>query len=96
MERTHDNTDTNMTGFWRTMADITGEKLEQLGLAGTILGVIWVIGLWVWFDWMMGAYREAVPQAGNYLLGFLIAWFVIGLAIYLWRDPHQVRESALR
>ena len=82
-----------MTGFWQTMAGETREALNQLGVVGTILGVIWVLGLWVWYDWMMGAYREAVPQAGNYFLGFLLVWFVIGLALYLWRDPHGVRKT---
>jgi len=81
-----------MTSFWKTMTDVTKEKLEQLGIAGTILGLVWIVGLWVWYDWMMGAYREAVPTAGNMLAIILVAWLVIGIAVYLWQDPHHVRE----
>lgn len=82
-----------MTSFWKTMADVTREKLNELGIVGSLLGLIWVVGLWVWYDWMMGAYREGVPESGTMMLWILIAWLIVGMAIYLWRDPHGVRES---
>lgn len=84
-----------MTSFWKTLGTVSREKLAELGIAGTILGLIWVLGIWVWYDWMIGAYREAVPTAGNMLMFILLAWILIGLAVYLWRDPHAVRESLL-
>ena len=82
-----------MTSFWKTVADVGGEKLEQLGILGTVLGLVWIVGAWVWFDWMMGAFREGVATAGWMLFGILLAWVIVGFAIYLWRDPHEIRSS---
>ena len=84
-----------MTSFWKTMADVTREKLDQLGILGTILGLVWIVGLWVWYDWMVGAYAEAVPTAGNLLGLAFVVWLLLGLAIYLWQDPHHVRAGVL-
>jgi hypothetical protein len=84
-----------MTSFWKTMADVTREKLDQLGIAGSILGLVWIVGLWVWYDWMVGAYAEAVPTAGNLLGLAFVVWLLLGLGVYLWQDPHHVRAGLL-
>lgn len=81
------------TGYWQTVGSATKEKLVELGAAGLVLGAIWLVGLWVWYDWMLGAFREEVPEAGYILLATLVGWLVLGLAIYLWRDPHGVRSG---
>lgn len=81
-----------MTSYWRNLADLTRPKLEELGAAGIVLGIIWVLGLWVFYDWMMGAFAEYAEQAAMYFGIALIAWFVLGVAVYLWKDPHGVRE----
>ncbi|WP_254768071.1 hypothetical protein [Salinilacihabitans rarus] len=90
------NTELEDAGYWRTVGSLTKAKLAQLGAPGVVLGVIWLVGLWVWYDWAAGAYREQVPQAGRILLGILIAWLLAGLAIYLWRDPHGARSALVR
>ena len=82
-----------MTSFWKSITDLGGEKLRQLGAVGAALGVIWIVGLWVLFDWMTGAWAEGFMQAGNWWGGLLVVWFIVGLAIYLWQDPHGVRAA---
>mgnify|MGYP006301058319 CR=1 FL=1 len=82
-----------MTSFWRTMAEVGREKIHQLGTLGTVLGLLWVVGLIVLYDLMDGAFREGFAQAGNSWLGVLAVWFVIGAVVYLWQDPHGVRAS---
>lgn len=84
-----------MTKFWKTMADVTGEKLQELGALGTVLGILWILGIWLLFDAMMEAYAEHVPTAGQMFGLLLVAWIIIGLAIYLWQDPHEVRDEYL-
>jgi len=84
-----------MTSFWNTMVDLGREKIQQLGALGTALGVVWIIGLWVLYDVMDGAFREGFAQAGNTWLGILLVWLVIGVAIYLWRDPHGIRGTRM-
>lgn len=78
--------------FWK----VTKHKLLQLGWPGIVVGIIWVVGLYVWYDWAVGAYREQVPEAGQILLGILIVWFLLGVAIYAWRDPHGARAALVR
>jgi hypothetical protein len=84
-----------MARFWKSMADLGGEKLEQLGIVGSILGVLWIVGLWVLYDWMTGAWAEGFMQAGNSWGLVLVLWFLIGLGLYLWFDPHGVRTARL-
>ena len=84
-----------MTSFWKTMADLGRDRIQQLGALGTALGVLWIVGLWLLYDLMDGAFREGFIQAGNTWLGVLLVWIVIGLAVYLWTDPHGVRASRL-
>lgn len=84
-----------MTSFWKTIVDLGGEKIQQLGIIGSILGVIWIVGAWVLFDWMTGAWTEGFAQAGNTWGLVLLVWLIIGLAVYLWFDPHGVRESRM-
>lgn len=82
-----------MVSFWKTMFDLGGQKLEQLGLAGGILGAIWLIGLWVFYSWMTGAYLEGFDGAGGMWGITLFIWFLIGAVVYLWQDPHGIRSD---
>lgn len=84
-----------MASYWRNLAELTRPKIQELGAIGVVSGIIWLVGLWVWFDWMTGAYAEGVEQAGMYLGLALIVWFLLGVVVYLWRDPHSVRESMM-
>lgn len=84
-----------MTSFWKTMVELGGEKVQQLGALGTAIGVLWIVSAWVLFDWMTGAWKEGFAQAGNMWGLSLLVWLVIGLAIYLWFDPHGVRASRM-
>ena len=92
-----ESNDTNGTrpqGYWRSVASLTKQKLQELGAVGIVLGIIWLGGLWMWYVWAMDAYKELQPQAGQLLLGIMLVWLLVGLAIYLWRDPHHVRASS--
>ena len=80
-----------MTKFWTTTGGLAKEKLQQLGTLGMVLGAIWVLGILFLWDTMTGAYAEGMPEPGLYYAGFLVAWIVVGLAVYVWRDPHGIR-----
>ncbi len=82
-----------MVSFWKTIVDLGTDKIQQLGALGAVLGVLWIVGAWVLFDWMTGAWTEGFAQAGNMWGLSLLLWLLIGLAIYIWRDPHGVRTS---
>ena len=84
-----------MVSFWKTVIDVGGIKLRELGALGTALGIIWVLGIWMWLDFMTGAFAENMPQAATYYTIFLLGWIVVGLAVYLWRDPHGVRSAGV-
>ena len=81
-----------MVSFWKTVFELGRIKLKELGTVGTALGLIWVLGIWMWLDFTAGAYAEGMPGPGMYYAIFLLGWIVIGLAIYLWRDPHGIRS----
>ena len=82
-----------MVSFWRTMADLGGQKLQELGVLGTALGILWVLGIWMWWDITMGAYAERMPGTATYFIAILVVWIVVGLAVYLWQDPHGIRTG---
>lgn len=83
-----------MASFWKTMVELGRIKLQELGAAGTVLGVIWVIGIWFLWDTMTGAYAEGMSEPGIYYGIMLLGWLVIGLAVYLWKDPHGIRSGS--
>ncbi|HKL28777.1 MAG TPA: hypothetical protein VJ898_05850 [Natrialbaceae archaeon] len=82
-----------MASFWKTMAELGREKLDELGVVGTVLGAVWVLGILTWWDFMTGAYAENMAQPGQYYGIILAAWIVVGLAVYAWRDPHGIRST---
>lgn len=82
-----------MVSFWKTMIDLGRIKLQELGALGTVLGAIWVLGILFLWDTMTGAYAEGMPEPGMVYGLMLLAWLVIGLAIYIWRDPHGIRSG---
>ena len=82
-----------MASFWKTTGGLAKEKLQQLGTRGLVLGAIWVLGILFLWDTMMGAFAEGMGQPGMYYAGFLVVWLIIGLAVYLWRDPHGIRSG---
>jgi len=82
-----------MTSFWKTMFELGRIKLQALGAVGAVLGVVWVVGILFLWDTMSGAYAEGMPEPGMAYALMLLAWIVIGLAVYLWRDPHGIRSG---
>lgn len=82
-----------MASFWKTMLELGVEKIRQLGGVGAVLGFLWIVMAWVLFDWMTGAWTEGFAQAGNMWGLSLLIWLVIGLAVYLYFDPHGVRSG---
>lgn len=82
-----------MTSFWKTVWELGSQKLGEMGWLGVVLGLIWVLGIGMWGDFMMGAFAEGMSQPGTMYGLLLVAWILVGLGIYIWQDPHGLRSS---